>query len=212
MMIENKINRTVLEQLYLRQKKSIHDIATKLGRGEATVLRYLCLYNIGRRSRNQRLGTHLSKNTKKKISDANLGRHPSPETRKKLSKAHKGKRYKGCLGVVLNKQGYVLVRDPKNPMSLSNGYVPEHRLVMSKKTGRKLEKTEIVHHKNGKRTDNREENLVLLDRSGHTKMHESGAAQKKWRSKMMSLLRKRKKWSTKRKTVLGGSAKTPRGC
>ena len=49
------------------------------------------------------------------------------------------------------------------------GYV--HRVVMETILGRKLGFDETVHHKNGDVHDNRPENLCVLSRSDHGKLH-----------------------------------------
>ncbi len=51
------------------------------------------------------------------------------------------------------------------------GYVYEHRIIAEQIVGRRLAKDEIVHHKNGRRWDNRPENLEVMNKVEHAKMH-----------------------------------------
>lgn len=74
--------------------------------------------------------------------------------------------------------GYILIKlqttDFFYPMVNNTGYVGEHRLIMAQHLGRNLQPWEIIHHKNGVRSDNRLRNLELTIRSTHSTDHTRG--------------------------------------
>jgi hypothetical protein len=67
--------------------------------------------------------------------------------------------------------GYIMILKPDHPFATKRGYVMEHRLVMEKHLGRYLTKDEEPHHENEIKDDNRIENLKLVNRSQHRKIH-----------------------------------------
>ena len=101
----------------------------------------------------------------------------SEKTKRKLSKIVKGKkginarRWKG--GRVM-RDGYVFIMSPNHPQCNNCGYVREHRLGMEAHIGRVLLPTEIIHHINGIKDDNRIENLMLFGSHREHKKHEGG--------------------------------------
>lgn len=72
------------------------------------------------------------------------------------------------------KIGYIRVYCPMHPMANTWGYVYEHRLIVESILGRHLNNNEHIHHINGKRWDNRPENLKVLSPSEHAKLKRLG--------------------------------------
>ena len=69
--------------------------------------------------------------------------------------------------------GYIDIYNPTHPYKNKRGYVCEHRLVMEQHIGRYLKPDEEVHHINGKKDNNRIENLQLVTHEEHMKLHKN---------------------------------------
>jgi hypothetical protein len=92
--------------------------------------------------------------------------------RSKFLVGEKSARWNG--GRVVGTRGYVFVHVPNHPFANRDGYVFEHRYAVEQSLGRLLKKTEVVHHINGKTTDNRIENLQLFpSQKEHLSFHAS---------------------------------------
>jgi hypothetical protein len=97
--------------------------------------------------------------------------YPSKQCLEAVSKAKKGKcrkkssHWKG--GKFITDQGYVVIWNTK-----LQKYELEHRIVIEEHLGRKLENWEDVHHINRVKNDNRIDNLEVLTKSAHAKLHE----------------------------------------
>jgi len=91
--------------------------------------------------------------------------------RPKHSKRMSGKNSPFWKGGRYTQNGYLFILKPKHPFANKDGYIREHRLVMEKKIDRYLFSTEIVHHLNHDKLDNRPENLIILGRVDHNRHH-----------------------------------------
>jgi hypothetical protein len=112
-----------------------------------------------------------------------LGGKHSEQTRKKMSEAKKrnpvrywlgkkrsdmaGEKHPLWKGFHLDKDGYKLLYLPDHPLANKNGYVREHRANVIEAIPNEF----IVHHKDGNKRNNDPDNLEVLSRSEHMRLH-----------------------------------------
>lgn len=74
-------------------------------------------------------------------------------------------------GQIPGKDGYIRVLVGDHPFPRKYHYMFEHVKVMETAIGRQILPTEVVHHKDGNRKNNRLDNLELMERKDHVELH-----------------------------------------
>jgi len=99
-----------------------------------------------------------------------FGKEFSDEHKKKIGDSCRGdKNWRWKDGSKMAK-GYVFLTIPHETTN-DKRYVQEHRLVAEKALGRPLKYDEVVHHVNGDKADNRNNNLLICTKSYHSWLH-----------------------------------------
>ena len=138
-----ELPKSKLEELYINQKLSGPQIALRTGIRENRVRYLLKVYAIPIRTQAESIHFTCQQRAAGGYLGSRGGRTVTPE-------------------------GYVRVMCKGHPRAEKHGYVLEHILVMEKKLGRVLIPWETVHHIDGDKTNNREDNLELISRANHT--------------------------------------------
>ena len=165
---QDEILKAVVE--YLTGQFTIRDLAEmngiSTGKMYSLLLESGCVFNRKRRK-------PFTQEERAKRSAAHKGIIFSEEHRRKISE-RKSCDYNGLNGYGHTKKhcrGYVLAYAPKHPHAHADGYVMLHTVLMERAIGRYLTESEVVHHVNHDRSDNRIENLRLMDKKEHMSMH-----------------------------------------
>ena len=137
-----------LQEKYIDEQMSAVDIGKLVQAGHNTVSEWLKIHGIQKRDHIERYSTARSRN--KRLGEANP-------------------HWRG--GVVLNGDGRIYIFSPRHPHAWKRGYVSRAKLTIEKQRGEYLPKDAVIHHINRIPTDDRIENLMILSRSEHAKLH-----------------------------------------
>lgn len=187
-----KFSRDELYKLYAIDKVTPRQIAKEYGVSESYIYKILHQYDIPIIKPSER---QISEETRQKLRDSHKGQIPwivgkkhTDETRRKMSQKAKERatdEWKTKMLAInqkhtdgdtyIDSKGYVMIYKPTYEGSYANGFIAEHVYLMEQSIGRKLNKNEVVHHKDGNKRNNDMENLVLMTRSSHMKLHRNMA-------------------------------------
>jgi len=171
------VSRSELKDSY-RELKSLQKVADKYQVSKRLILNYMNKYDINRAKRKdtefqekKSIFVELienGKSTKDICSELSITDGTVYGWCKKLGLKTNDEFHKGY---ITTHNGYLAVQAPNHPYCDAKGYVRKHRLVMEAHLGRILDPSELVHHINENKTDNRIENLELTNASEHCSHH-----------------------------------------
>lgn len=141
------ISRDILEELYFGKGWSQREIAEHLGVGIWVVTNSMERSGLKARNKTDEMQNRLARGWK------------STQLRGERHYNWKGGKYR-------HGDGYIMAYAPGHPRASSNR-VLEHRLIWEQTNGRPLPEGWVVHHINGRRDDNRPENLFASPRASH---------------------------------------------
>lgn len=142
-----------LEELYFKENLSIRDIAKRYNVSDMTIRRWA--KNYGFKFRNMRDACKLR---------CKLKPHTNPGRKGMPKRGLMGKDNPAWKGGFIRKDGYKVI-------SVDGEQRLEHRYIWEQYHKKPIPQGHQVHHINGKKADNRIENLKVVSNSEHQKLH-----------------------------------------
>ena len=195
--LRSVITREYLQREYLEKGRTASDIGKELGCSHENILCYLKKFGL---QRGQIKNPNVAKltldflieeyvNQEKGVNQIafETGCHNSHvskalksfgikiKDRRKLPVGENNALYRYGL---CESRGYLKVRMPAHRLADNHGYVYLHILLAEYFYDYKISDGEVVHHKNGDKQDNRKENLQIMPKKEHDKLH----AELRWKS------------------------------